>query len=293
MKQQGLSLIDLLLASCLSCLLILIVSKWLIYYNQQNQLTSAFMELEENAQFAEHLLKQNFQSAGFVGCRNLQDLFIINPAHNELKMDANHAITVNDEASPILCVQQVDHLLTPILAVPSKTEIVIPSKAEFFNSADLIILTNCQTTELNRIHSISNEQGRVKLTLSYPLRSSDLLNGWISKVHQDCFFLAKSRLIKNIFSLYKENVNHECFDLVPGIVAWQIEGFFHGQWLLAKFISDWSQVEALRIHLLLRSKKQVLTKSANYRYLGENKIADDRYLYREFIFFIPLLERTL
>jgi type IV pilus assembly protein PilW len=100
---------------------------------------------------------------------------------------------------------------------------------------------------------------------------------------------------KPIYSLYEKIMGHNRQELVSDIknmqIVYGIKSYNNDnpiQYLKADQIKDWKSVVGIKIALLLNSVENVLPKAQEYTFNGENKIAEDRRLYKEWDDYIAL-----
>jgi len=284
---KGFTLLELLLACFISSLLALLLIAMIVAWQKESHLQSALLELQENAQFAQHLLTQEIMPAGFISCQDFNDILYLNQSIE--KISAENSLKISNDA---IYVKKLQPQLANTFEKSHDNMIVINSLSPQFKANDEILLTDCQKSVVAAVQQVSiailKQQQTLYLKENLPFHFAT--GTLIGRLQQDRFYLAPSR-IKNTLALFQET-NQKRSEVLSDVVAWQIDVYLDHHWLAATSVQSWGKVKALQIDLLLRSSQNVFSKSAFYRFHGAIQKGADLHLYREFIFFIPLEERS-
>ena len=271
MKQAGFSLIEMLLTCFLGALLLSIMAEIFVNNQQTNRAQSALLELQENAQFAEKILSAAIMPAGLMLC-------------GPLSTTALPAFSIQDN---VITVRKINSSVTNIKSILNPDKIVVNNINPHYKSNDTILVTNCIHANILSILSVKNSVDTQTLQVAKQAIPNFSLGALVGLWQQDRFYLAKSR-VKNSYALYQEDTHHQKNELITDVMDWSIEGLIQQHWELASHISRWNEVNAIKIHLLLRSQQPIFKHPEQYYFCGKLIRAKDNYLYREFTFFIPI-----
>lgn len=284
---KGFTLLELLLACFISSLLALLLVAIILAWQKENHLQSALLELQENAQFAQHLLTQEIRPAGFLAGQDFDNISYLNQSIEKISADNSLKISNDD-----IYIKKLQPQLANLCEKNHDNIVIINSLFPQFKANDEILLTNCQETVVATVQQVSlsilKQQQTIYLKENLPFHFA--VGTLVGLLQQDRFYLAPSR-IKNTFALFQES-NQKRSEILSGVVAWQIDAYLNHHWLAATSVQNWGKVKALQIDLLLRSSQHVFSKPEFYHFHSAMQKGTDLHLYREFIFFIPLEGRS-
>lgn len=94
-KEKGLTLIELMIAMVLGLILVAGVIQIFVSNKQAYRVTDAHSKLQDNARFALEVLSRDIRSAGFSGCRAIEDMNVVTIADAPIpaNIDSNSIIT--------------------------------------------------------------------------------------------------------------------------------------------------------------------------------------------------------
>lgn len=206
--EQGLSLIELLIASTLSLLLLAIAS----HFYQKNQETDRYQKglatIQENGRVAMQILREGIRTAGYVGCGRSP---IISPAirgdEGKIIIRKMNPYTVDLTSSARVGLRQLN-----------------VSNTQDFKVGDKIVIADCIRAQIAEISSIKNRQLTLKTAVQYPFSTASEVGRFI----ESTFYVAdsgrKNRQGVSIFSLYRLDSGRARFpaELVDGVEKIQI-----------------------------------------------------------------------
>lgn len=97
-RQSGFTLVEIMIAMVLGLIIVAGVIQIFISNNQAYRVTDSHSKLQDNARFALEVLSRDIRSAGFSGCRAIEDMNVVTIADAPVPatIDANTVITGNN-----------------------------------------------------------------------------------------------------------------------------------------------------------------------------------------------------
>ena len=154
-KEQGISLIELMISVCLASFLIILVMN-LYLQNKKNYLTiHRLLERNLDLQLISDLIRQRLRRAGFTPCLSLNLLESRDSRNGKTNLDA----LIIDENE--FTIQRMSEHFTLVLQQISSTALLLKSEVNF-SAKETILLADCYHAE---VHQIAAVQKTTKGTL--------------------------------------------------------------------------------------------------------------------------------
>lgn len=294
-QQQGISLIELLIAMALgSILLIGLIS---LYASNKNtyQMTQAAARLQEDGRIAIQIMSRDIRMAGYVGCGKITDIKIYpddyyaeksfvgwhdKRSSSKIQMPAiTKPLKPNTDALFVLAADPY------VVTVKSMTEHSMRfNEKSDFDADDSVMISDCQRADIFKYD---------KKDFQYIYKAGAQASRW----QKLFYYLAKTTRIdktgKPIYALYRRDLNSKSrhIELVDGVEDMQISFSDGASYVGAEQVKDWSLVRAVKIDLLLVSKMAVNDAPQRYVFAGKQYQAPDRRLYSAWQTVIALRER--
>lgn len=265
-REQGYSLIELMIAISLSLFLSLGIINIFIYSKNIYQLTQNLNIIPPKARLAFQLLSHDIRMAGFIGCVRLNDVMTLNnhlsantslvvwhKGYTTAKLSLSKLAQYQKDSDAIL-IQFLDPNTFPVNEAKSR-HIVLTNKM-VFRPKDTLLISDCQHAELinwNNIH----------LTYSYQ-KGSEI--GFFNKI---IYYIADTRRMNEmgqpIYALYRRNLNQSFYkptELIEGIKRMSIKlGMKNNDGTLyyknANEVKHWANARSVEIRLLLTDNNQL------------------------------------
>jgi len=317
-KQNGLSLIELMIAIGLSMILTLGVIQIFMSSKQTSRVQDSLARLQENARFALDLLAHDIRMAGQLGC-NSNALVINNSgvlremgngifgyeysnALNVVLLDDNGG---NPDASDVVAATDslvVMHAAATSIAASSTNDTITAVNHGFVQGEPLII-SDCDNADLFVAGAVANDT--ITIGNGTFSKNHDIAKAQLSSLNYNAYYIRTNNGQRNLYRSYANNngnnVGITTEPLLEGVEDFQI---LYGEdinsdgnsirYVDADTIgADMSKVVSVRIHLLLATLEDNLA-STNQQYWYLNcdadapntvalcDAADDRRLYRNF-----------
>jgi type IV pilus assembly protein PilW len=265
-REQGFSLIELMIAISLSLFLSVGIINIFIYSKNIYQLIQSLKTIPIKARLAFHLLSHDIRMAGFIGCVPLNDVLSFN---NHLSGDTSLVVwhkgdtTANlslpklaryQKDSDAILIQFLDPNTFPIKE--AKFNHIVLADKVVFRPKDVLLISDCQHAELihwNNIH----------LTYHYQMDSE------IGLFNKIIYYIADTGRIneigQRIYALYRRNLNQSFYkptELIEGIKRMSIklgmkntDGTFY--YKNANEVKHWANARSVEIRLLLTGNNRL------------------------------------
>jgi type IV pilus assembly protein PilW len=305
------SLIEFIIASFLG--LLLLYGAVEIYSNlkQSDQLIVGLARIQENGRIAVNLLRQEIQSAGYIGCPRLINLIIpfantLNPPFTTDYVLKGLANTKSPSHDSIL-IEKADTKAYYLTSAMLDLNSLVVNPPFSSSNKNWFIISDCSTADIFQISKIIKNQ-QVVLITDRSLQKKYNTSATLFPLHAIVYFIAKSNH-KNlsdepIFALYRKELfqpNQHADEILEGISRMQIRYSIIDdakqqlrEDLTAEEVTAmhaWANVVSVAIALLVDSIEPVFAKPKKYHYQGKSYLALDRQLHKEWDVTIALQER--
>lgn len=318
-KQQGLSLIELLISITLGLVLMTGVVQMFLTSRTTYATQQAISRVQESGRLGTDFMAQDIRMAGYMGCAlhnaNIVDGLVPN---TEPQVDfsvsirgyvggtGNNPLNVGEAGTDVLVVRRAGHeQLNIVEATPPSANLDVAGSAtnNCLNGicvGDAAVIAGCTKGRIFRITNMTSiGGGGTRIVHSgggvSPSNATDDLGGQefqpgaeILKMSTITYYVAPSAFT-NTRSLW-QNVNGEASELVEGVdnmsLRYGVDTNNDGvpnQYQAAGDVTDWDDVLAVRIELLLRSlEDNVLAEAQPYQFAGATVTPTDRHMRQVF-----------
>lgn len=290
-KILGFSLLEMIFVCLMTSILVFVIFQMIVHDKKENQLQTALLEMNENALYAEKILTKEIMPAGFALCKNINTYstiqYLDKSGFTPLMADNIFSVSLTG----VITTRKVSSNFANVDMFSSEHDIIINSLLPSIKTNDWLLITDCDEAFVVKVRAVEKMQNMqvINLLSSVPLGLNS--HALVGIIQEDQFYLARSH-IKNTISLFQKDYQGKQMELLPDVMQWKVEAYSQGQWLNTEAIHAWQKVLALRVHLLLRSSQEVLQEPSAYFFDSKRYQAPDKYLYREFIIFIPLINKN-
>lgn len=265
-REQGYSLIELMIAISLSLFLSVGIINIFIYSKNIYQLTQNLNIIPTKARLAFHLFSHDIRMAGFIGCVRLIDVMTLNnhlsantslvvwhKGYTTAKLSLPKLAQYQKDSDAIL-IQFLDPNTFPVNEAKSRHISLVNKMA--FQPKDTLLISDCQHAEFihwNNIH----------LIYSYQIGSEI---GFFNKI---IYYIADTGRMNEmgqpIHALYRRNLNQSFYkpiELIEGIKRMSIKlGMKNTDGTLfyknANEVKHWANARSVEIRLLLTDNNQL------------------------------------
>lgn len=266
----GITLIELMISLTISFLILTLLTTLYITSQQNLSLQIAINTIQENAQAALNLMRNDIHNAGLIGCARLtSDFPLINHTNiifntNNRISGTNHSITIRHAG-----------LMSNNLIQAMNDDISLYISNNHYKMGDVVILSDCQSAEIFQITKIeSTNNHSAKIIFSTPLaRRFDqtaelrLLEINTYAIHPTSRTNTVGKLIS---ALYLQNIKNRNNELIEGIDALEMKyTIIHAGAIMtvnADQISDWSALIGVHIALTVSAANFLPLKKIWYGY---------------------------
>lgn len=306
-KQQGLSLIELMISLLLSLIVIAAVIQVFLSSRQMYRVQTATAHIQENGRYAMHVLSDKLLNVGYQGCGSFQ--IADNEVNNTLNTPSNYLwnFTVPlqgaEATGPNLWTPSLDASITnpvagsdvitvrtinqPEIRVtqhpggtpPGSAAIMVPA-GNLLQRFDIVMVTDCESAAIFQITS-ANPSTSGTLThntgVGTPGNATKALGknytgGWISRMLTTSFYVRNNA--DGIPALYMKQGSNNVEELVSGVESMQLEYGIDTDgdgstdaYRSANAVANWSQVVSIKIDLVMVSEEDNLTVEGPQDYL--------------------------
>ena len=265
MKQQGHTLLELLIALALALFLSSALVEIFVQCKKTYYLTQRLNDIQTNVRIAFNGLSRDIRMAGLIGCVRLIDFF---PFNTQLTPDSSFVVwqqsfstsaldlpylPLAKSHSDIILIQFLEPNTQPVKFAQGNTLSLVGESP--FHSEDKCLISDCQ-------HAEAFQWGQFYLQHRYQ-RGSEV--GLLNKI---VYYIGntghRNHKGNAIFSLYRRNLNksaHNPIELVEGIekmsVRLGVRNTANGSllYMYPQRIKKWSDVRSVEITLVLQDKK--------------------------------------
>lgn len=290
-QQQGLTLVELMIALTLGMVLMAGVMEIFHSSHQGYRLLQAKQELQARGRFALRLLARDLRSADFWGCAargSLNSVLLPGVAVPLVGLAGSSADGVNGSDSLQLSGGYGSALqpqqLTPLVVNDDRATAAL-------NSGDYLLVADCDRGTLLQITESRDLGATRQLSLSGGIVTTDLNRTLIYPVTQRSYQIVSDSNNQPVLRLtINSNGNPQSQDLLEGVEVMRLQFGYDSdgditpnRYLSAAAVPDFQQVTTVRIELLLRSLEDFLTTAPqHYHFDGAEHIAADHRLRQRF-----------
>lgn len=305
------SLIEFIVASFLGLLLLCGAIGIYGSLKQSDQSIVGLARIQENGRMAIHLLRQEIQSAGYIGCPRLTNLDI--PIADTLypPFTAEYALkdlTKTHSTHDSILIEKADASAYYLIStMPDLKSVLIHPPFKSTNKSWFII-SDCSTADVFQINGIVKNRQTFLIIANRPLQKKYNTSATLHQLHAISYFIAntgrKNSSGESISALYRKefyNPIQQSDEILEGISRMQIhydiiddakhqvrENLTAGE---VTAMHAWPKVISVSIALLIDSIEPVFAKPKPYQYQGKSYLPMDRQLHKEWDMTIALQER--
>ncbi|TLY47880.1 MAG: hypothetical protein E6K54_04275 [Gammaproteobacteria bacterium] len=265
-REQGYSLIELMLAISLSLFLSMGIINIFIYGKNVYQLTQSLNIIPNKARLAFYLLSHDIRMAGFIGCVRLLDILTLK---NQLSIDTSLVVWHRgyttaklslpklaryQKNSDVILIQFLDPNTFPIKE--AKFKHIVFARRAIFHPKDVLLISDCQHAELihwNNIHLINRYQ----------------MDSEIGIFNKIIYYIADTGRLneggERIYALYRRNLNQSIYkpiELIEGVKSMSIRlGMKNSDGMMfyknGNEVKHWANARSVEIRLLLTDAKRL------------------------------------
>jgi len=312
-KQQGLSLVELMIASVLGLLIMAGVIQLFLSSKATYRVQEGMSRVQEVGRYAVDRLSYDIRQAGYIGCGNLDRIPLNVIADDPPDFSPGRAVVGYEGGAGWTNPTTIAHVAaTDVIEVRGASELSLTltgnMAAENANiqvkdnrlgvkSGEALFITDCVAADLFRATTVSTEGGGTKVTIAHSeAKNSD---NFLSKAYradaevmafrEKTYFVGRADGAADA-SLYLYDGN-QALELVRGIEAFELEfgvdtnrDFAIDDYRGASSVADWNEVRSVRVALLVSTTEDVIpgAEAHSFDVLGRTVDVDDRRLRQVF-----------
>lgn len=327
-KQQGLTLVEVMVAMTIG--LVLLGGVVTVMSSSQNtyRVNEALARMQENARYAFQLLSRDIRMAGYRGC--VGDVVAMTNVLNDSAsflwrfdqpLEGFEATAANSWAparpseitSPlgsrdIIVVRSVEGSHAKVISQVSESAVLIIEAGSDIKTGNTVLASNCQGVTVFQATGVSSVSGQKAVAHAGspggPPGSNAVVelgrsftNGEVARISTRSYYIRTNP--GGIPSLYRKRGSEKAEELVEGIENMQIRYGEIGEdqvpnYQPANLVVDWNKVVSVRIDLLVQSVEDgVASQPQAYTFDGNTVTPTDRRLRQAFSTVISLRNRAL
>jgi len=302
-KQDGISLIELLIASAVGLVLLAVAVQLYLNSKQAYVANEGISRLQENGRIAIHILNQEIRTAGFVGCAQLSDEFALHndPYNTKTTFNLDGEIIgyrgKNNSWSPslppsrslkrrivpgtdALLIKKAAEVSVDVLDDMSSRDKILVSSEQQFKKNDVLLISDCVRADIFKVQSVvktRSPKGQL-LTSVTPLSERYKKHAEVGKFLAKVYFIGKTGRTnetgKDIYGLYVKNLvgrDTAAKELLEGIANMQLKFGVADkdqneitEYRTADQIAEWKNVQSVDVALMLGATDDVLKEWDTY-----------------------------
>lgn len=327
----GLTLVELMIATVLSLVLMSGVLVIFASTKTTSRLQSGIATVQENGRHAFHLLVRDIRGAGFAGCAGM-GATVTNVIANDPPSggfdDEEVVVGLNDvgasnpygaaAGTDVIRIRGAGDGVAGLVGntVPVNANIQTTKVNHLFDAGDILMITDCEGTDVFRATSVSNGGGKTTVAHSNSQNTSNNLSkpygkdAFLMRFRSNAYFVKDSGRTnatgQPIRALYwrdeTQGVAPVDVELVDGVedlqVVYGVDGDGNGivdRLQDAAAVGSWSDVLSVNISLLVSSVDNAAQEPVPYRFVGVTTVpaaADDSQLRQEFTATVTIRNRV-
>lgn len=294
-RQQGLTLVEILVAIVVSLILIAGVIQIFVGTRQTYRFQDALARVQENGRFALETISRDVRLAGFVGCTTLISV-TPNPVP-PLAVNYDRNTYIDDvptggapatqrpgtDSVTLRMLEPATMRLSVDMLNPGDV-VTVPANVQGVQAGDVVGVADCNNVDLFTVNAVAGA-GPVTVTPNAPLRVAYVTGAELSRYREVSYYIAPGA--SGDPALWRRDSNEPVdLELVDGVEdLWVRYGEDQDNdgapdaYLAAGAVVDWSRIRAVRLSLLLVSNEDNVTggpQTVNFR--GAALVpADSRY----------------
>jgi type IV pilus assembly protein PilW len=332
-RQQGLTLVEILVALVISLVLMIGVAQIFVANKVTYRTQEGLARLQENGRYAINRIAKSVRQAGFFGCAGMEvtNLFVIAndpPADlssitTKTAIDGDDNVTAGNPFSAkvgtdVITLRGAGDEGMGLTGGPTDrdSEVKITNGYNRFAADDLVLITDCRSADLFRATGVSSSEGKTNITHAAASNTSNRLSrdylddGLVLKPFIHSYFIKDTgrdnQAGDDIYALYYQDTSGTVFELVEGVSDLQVlygvdqdgnrAADIYQTATAIDAANAWDRVVSARISILVDSVENVLQqKQESYTIAGATSIpADgDLRLRQEFSRLVAIRNRTL
>lgn len=299
--QNGLSLIEMMVAIAISLILLAGVIQIFLGSKQSYRLNENMSRIQESGRFAMEFLARDMRMIGYQGCASLDSVqpnIIADPpppggfSNDVVVTGMDNVANISIGGLPVTDGTDIVNIrrgggcqarLTGNMAA-NNANIQLIANPACFSAGDILLITDCKDVDIFRASNVS--QGGGSITIAHAQNVN--ITNFLSKAYNTEAFVMKFMDFNYFIS--GETLYRDTQPLVDGVVNMQIlygidtdNDRAPNQYVAAGAVADWSTVVALRVSLLLAGPDNgVVPAAQTVFYDGLDQVMPDRRLYRTF-----------
>lgn len=292
-RQQGLTLVEILVAIVVSLILIAGVIQIFVGTRQTYRFQDALARVQENGRFAIETISRDVRQAGFVGCTTLISVTPNPVPPLAINYSRNTYIAPVPTGGPPATQAPGTDIVTLRMLEPATMRlsvdmlnpgdvVTVPANIQGLQAGDVAGVADCNNVDLFTVNAVAGA-GPITVTPNAPLRVAYVTGAELSRYREVSYFIAPGASGDLALWRRDDGVDIELVDGVEDLWVRFGEDLDNDGapdvYSAAAAVIDWSRVRAVRLSLLLVSNEDNVTggpQTVNFR--GAALVpADSRY----------------
>ncbi|NGP54796.1 PilW family protein [Thioalkalivibrio sp. XN8] len=272
-RQQGLTLVEILVAILISLILIAGVIQIFVGTRQTYRFQDALARVQENGRFAAETISRDVRLAGFVGCTTLISVTPnpVPPLAVDYTRDT-YIAAVPTGGAPATQAPGTDSLTLRMLEPATMRlnvdmlnpgdVVTVPANLQGVQVGDVVGVADCNNVDLFTVNAVAGA-GPVTVTPNAPLRVAYVTGAELSRYREVTYFVAPGASGDLALWRRDDGVDTELVDGVEDLWVRYGEDLDNDgapdAYVDAGAVIDWSRIRSVRIALLLVSNEDNVT----------------------------------
>ncbi len=317
-QMRGISIIEFMIASALSLLILSIAITIYLAMKRNYQFNIGMAQIHENANLASSIITHDLRQAGSFGCTTLPNLTVI--VYADLPWPLKAATVVQGNPWQLLITnhnqtaKQSDSIALQYLSDPitiSKRQLansirIVLNEHVVITKQDLLMIADCQHAEVFRVLQTKKYVHGEIITLNHKLKFNYNPGATIGKLVQVLYFVADSiannSRHKKSFDLYRRDLSDSATlptAMISGVDVMQLRYTLEVSKnikfdLTADQVSQlhaWAKVILISVYFSFNSEINVFDYPKSWSLWFTNNVRKDRLLHQPWIFTVALRAR--
>jgi prepilin-type N-terminal cleavage/methylation domain-containing protein len=222
MKQQGYTLVEVLIALSLASLIAWGLATFYCYYRAVYDYQKAMMEMTDNGVLASHFIRMLLDTAGDSGCLSLNNRIVNDHIHHDEKRFLSWAMLSPDEIhqnidkpiqknTAVLAFNFMDSYRNQLISDMTSIHTLILNEKPSFKVGDILMISNCERADIFSVQDvyIKNHQQIINVNGNLPrYHQFDEVSKWMQVIIYIANTDRQDSLQQSIPALYMQ-LNHE------------------------------------------------------------------------------------
>ncbi|WP_051555176.1 PilW family protein [Legionella fairfieldensis] len=189
-RQQGISLVELLIGLFLTGFLVTIMMQHYLASKRQYRYVQSLLDQSYELQLVSDLIRNSVRHAGFTPCRGLNALQVVD--RRDSRSASNSAIAMQSGKKTGFSIHRMSEYFSSVIKSISPTKLFLKAGV-LYQEGQTILIADCYHAEIQQIeHVQSNKTGSI-IRLTKPLMFDYVMPVYVGEWIEEAFFIQKNQ----------------------------------------------------------------------------------------------------